>query len=43
MFESTWYKCGKLNADLVNRAANTYDMEVEALQHILNWLGEVVE
>eukprot|EP00775_Hariotina_reticulata_P002194 gene2194-2512_t len=39
MFESTWYKCGKLNADLVNRAANTYDMEVEALQHILNWLG----
>lgn len=39
MFESTWYKCGKLNADLVNRATNAYDMEVEALQHILGWLG----
>jgi hypothetical protein len=40
MFESIWYKCSKLNSDLVNRASTAYDMEVEALQHILAWLGE---
>jgi hypothetical protein len=39
MFEPNWYKCGKLNADLVSRANTTSDMEAEALQHILNWLG----
>jgi hypothetical protein len=40
MFESIWYKCSKLNSDLVSRASTAYDMEVEALQHILAWLGE---
>ncbi|KAF8060288.1 OCH1 [Scenedesmus sp. PABB004] len=39
MFESIWYKCSKLNADLLSRAASPYDMEVEALHHILAWLG----
>lgn len=39
MFESIWYKCSKLNADLLMRASTAYDMEIEALQHILAWLG----
>lgn len=39
MFESIWYKCSKLNSDLVSRASTAYDMEAEALQHILAWLG----
>eukprot|EP00879_Flechtneria_rotunda_P010991 GHRR01011484.1.p1 GENE.GHRR01011484.1~~GHRR01011484.1.p1 ORF type:complete len:668 (+),score=259.16 GHRR01011484.1:75-2006(+) len=39
MFESTYYKCGKLNADLVSRVTTADEMESEALQHILAWLG----
>lgn len=39
MFESIWYKCSKLNADLLMRASSADEMETEALQHILAWLG----
>lgn len=39
MFEPTWYKCGKLNADLSTRGVSADDMEAEALRHILARLG----
>jgi hypothetical protein len=40
MFEPTWYKCGKLNPDLLLRAESVADMEAEGTRHILTWLGE---
>jgi hypothetical protein len=33
---------GSVRLQLVNRASTAYDNEVEALQHILAWLGECV-
>lgn len=40
MFESTWYKCGKLNAGLLLQTSDTQEMESAALPHVLAWLGK---
>lgn len=40
LFEPTWYKCGKLNPDLLLRARSVEDMESEGHGHIIAWLGK---
>jgi hypothetical protein len=39
MFEPTWYKCRKLHPDLAAGPVTVEQLEADAHQHILNWLG----
>ena len=39
MFESTWYRCGKLSNGMPERYPSLRLMEEAALRHVLAWLG----